>query len=225
MTNEFIADGKKITLFGLENVNVPVVYLNTVMGEGETVYNVCKALDCQPFILAAISKLNWDADMSPWAIPPISKNDTPCSGGADDFLKLLTDTIIPKVNSLIDGKAAYNAIAGYSLAGLFALYSLYKTTAFTKAATASGSLWFPDFTEFAENNEFAGSPDCIYFSLGDKEAKTRNPILQSVENNTRFVEEYYRKKGLKTVYVSNRGNHFQNTFVRMADGIKWILEN
>ena len=225
MTKEFFADGKKITLYGLENINAPVVYLNTVINEGEKVFNAYNSLNCPPFVLAAISNLDWDADMSPWAIPPISKRDTPCSGGANAFLKLLTETIIPKVNGLIEGKAAYNAIAGYSLAGLFALYSLYKTTAFTKAATASGSLWFPDFTEYATNNEFAVTPDCIYFSLGDTEANTKNSVLQTVEKNTFFLETYYRAKGIKTVYVPNKGNHFQNPFGRMASGIKWLLEN
>ena len=225
MIKEFWADKKKITLYGIENNNIPIVYLNTVMNEGEKVFNACKLLNCPPFILAAISNLDWDCDMSPWAIPPISKNDTPCSGGANAFLKLLTDTIIPNVNSLINGKAAYNAIAGYSLAGLFALYSLYKTTVFTKAATTSGSLWFPEFTEFALNNDLAIIPNCLYFSLGDTEAKTKNSVLQTVEKNTRILEAHYCANGIKTVYVSNKGNHFQNTIPRMADGIKWILEN
>ena len=224
MTKEFFAGGKKITLYGSENGNAPVVYLNTVMSEGENIFDACTSLGCPPFVLAAVSNLDWDADMSPWAIPPISKNDTPCSGGADAFLQLLTDQIIPEVNGLIDGKAAYNAIAGYSLAGLFAIYALYKTNAFTKVASASGSLWFPDFCEFAMKNKFAVSPDCIYFSLGDAESKTKNPILQPVETNTRYLEAHYRAKGIKTVYVSNKGNHFQNAVARMADGIKWILE-
>lgn len=224
MTKEFFVGGKKITLYGAENGNAPVVYLNTVMSEGENIFDACTSLGCPPFVLAAISNLDWDTDMSPWAIPPISKNDTPCSGGADAFLQLLTDQIIPEVNGLIDGKAAYNAITGYSLAGLFAIYALYKTSAFTKAASASGSLWFPDFCEFAMKNEFSVSPDCIYFSLGDAESKTKNPVLQPVETNTRYLEAHYRAKGIKTVYVSNKGNHFQNAVARMADGIKWILE-
>ncbi|MDE7141124.1 MAG: hypothetical protein K2M90_00460 [Treponemataceae bacterium] len=42
--------------------------------------------------------------------------------------------------------------------------------------------------------------------------------------NTRFLEAQYRAKGIKTVYVSNNGNHFQNAVAHMADGIKWTLE-
>ena len=225
MIKEFEAGKKKITLYGAENSGVPVVYLNTVIDEGGRVYDACQSLNCPPFILAAISNLDWDCDMSPWAIPPISQNDTPCSGGADAFLKLLTDDVIPKVNGLIKGKAAYNAIAGYSLAGLFALYALYKTPAFSRAATASGSLWFPGFTEYAINNQLAVIPDCVYFSLGDREAKTKNTILQTVEANTRILEQYYSANGIKTVYVSNDGNHFKNAIPRMSDGIKWLLEN
>ena len=31
-------------------------------------------------------------------------------------------------------------------------------------------------------------------------------------------------KGIKTIYEENEGNHFQNADLRMAKGIKWILE-
>lgn len=40
-------------------------------------------------------------------------------------------------------RRVFIGIAGYSLAGLFALYALYKTDVFTRVASMSGSLWFP----------------------------------------------------------------------------------
>ena len=49
----------------------------------------------------------------------------------------------PWATERIHGKASFIGIAGYSLAGLFALYALYKTDAFTRVASMSGSLWFP----------------------------------------------------------------------------------
>ena len=224
MTKEFCVEDKKITLYGAENGGAPVVYLNTVMNEGERVFEACKALNCPLFVLAAVSGLDWDRDMSPWAIPPISKDDTPCSGGADAYMELLTGSVMPEVERLI-GSGEYNALAGYSLAGLFAVYALYKTSVFSKVASASGSFWFNGFDEYAAKNEFLDSPKCIYFSLGDREAKTKNPILQTVEERTHDLQARCEKKGIKSVFVSNKGNHFQNAVPRMANGIKWILEN
>ena len=65
---EFTVRDKKISVFGNVGINVPIVYLNTVHGEGQTVWEACQKMCCPPFILAEISGLNWDHDMSPWAI-------------------------------------------------------------------------------------------------------------------------------------------------------------
>ena len=48
------------------------------------------------FSLVVISNLQWDYDMFPWDIPPILPGDTPCTGGADVYLILLINEIIPK---------------------------------------------------------------------------------------------------------------------------------
>ena len=225
MTNEFYSYGKAITIFGAEHRDVPVVLFNSVMNEGEKVYSACQAIQAPPFALAVISRLDWNKDMSPWAMPPISKDDTPCQGGANEYLDFLVNTVVPEVDKRLDGKCAYHAIAGYSLAGLFAVFALYKTGIFSKVASASGSFWFPDFVNFATQNKMVQTPDCIYFSLGDREAKTSNSFLKTVEVNTKKLEAFYRGNGIDTIYVSNEGNHFKNANLRMAQGIKWILEN
>ena len=116
------------------------------------------------------------------------------------------------------------AIAGYSLGGLFAIYSVYKTTIFTRIASASGSFWFPKFIAFAQENKLKADVKKIYFSLGNKESKVKNKVLATVENNTKELEKLLNDKGIKTIYEENEGNHFQNADLRMAKGIKWILE-
>nr|MCR4900117.1 hypothetical protein [Treponema sp.] len=175
--------------------------------------------------LAAISNLAWDDDMTPWAIPPLSKNDTPCLGKADEYLETLTSKIIPAILGKLSAKPSYIAIAGYSLGGLFALYSSYKSELFSKVASASGSLWYPDFVDFAQKNDFKRKPDCIYLSLGDKEAKTRNKILAPVQENTEKLADLYKNKEIPLTFEINKGNHFTDGEKRMAKGIKWILEN
>ncbi len=90
--------------------------------------------------------------------------------------------------------------------------------------SGSGSLWYPNFKEYVLNNNLLNKPHKIYFSLGDKESKTHNKILRVVEENTRWLESYYNDKGIDTIYIENEGNHFKDANVRMAKGIKWILE-
>ena len=222
---EFTIQGKKIKLYGEMRADAPVIYLNTVHGEGAAVWDQCQRLGCPAFTLAAVSNIDWDHDMSPWPIPPIAKKDTPCTGGADAYLALLTGEIVPAVEEKLGGKPEYSALAGYSLAGLFAVYALYHTDVFARVVSASGSLWFPDFIEYVKTHKMQCIPEKMYFSLGDREAHTKNPYLSSVEERTRMLYDYYSKQGILTALIMNPGNHFRDSERRMADGIKWILED
>ncbi len=220
MKNFTIAD-KNIFLVESSEKNSPLVILHTYATEGEQVFNLTKNLTDKNFSFAAISNLNWNDEMSPWAIPPIAKNDTPCTGGADKYLATLTEKILPEILKQIQPK--YLALAGYSLAGLFAVYSAYKTKFFLRIASASGSFWFPNFVKFTQENNLQIQPEKIYFSLGDKESKTKNKILQPVEENTVALKNFYAELGIETTFELNFGNHFQDGALRMAKGIAWIL--
>lgn len=214
---------KTIDVFQSENPNRPVIYLNTYGREGEAVFRQISAFGDLDFTLVAISGLNWEHDMAPWNIPPISSKDTPCTGGADAYLELLLNEILPQAEKTVLGTPLWRGIAGYSLAGLFALYSIYRTDVFSRAASVSGSLWFPEFPAFVRSHTPKQTPDCIYFSLGDKEHKTRNPFLQTVRQNTEEIETFYEQQGVATTFQLNPGNHFQDAAGRTASGIRWIL--
>ncbi|MBE6105662.1 alpha/beta hydrolase [Anaerovibrio lipolyticus] len=215
--------GKEIQIFPSKKENAPLVILHTVHREGEKVYQMVLEGAPVDFSLAAIGNLAWDDEMSPWEIPTIARGDTPCTGGADAYLGTLTEKILPKILSYVPSPS-FMALAGYSLAGLFAVYAMYHTDVFERIASASGSFWYPNFQAYVLEHEMKRQPKYIYFSLGNKEAKTRNKILQSVEENTRWLEKHYREFGIRTVYEENQGNHFQNANERMAKGICWILQ-
>lgn len=126
--------------FHVLNQSPPAVYLNTFSGESQKVYEAAQAAGCPPFTLVAISDLDWNHDMTPWDSQPAFKNADPCTGGADDYLLLLTEEIIPMSETEIGGIPRRRGIAGYSLAGLFALDSIYQTDLFPRAGSMSGSL-------------------------------------------------------------------------------------
>lgn len=217
-------DGKRIDIFKAENDNAPIVILNNYMRSNREIYKKCKELGCPDFTLVGITGLNWDDDMSPWAIPPTSEDDTPCGGKADEYLDLLLDKIIPAVKAELNTEAQTVLLAGYSLAGLFALYAATKCNTFKAIASCSGSMWFPDFKEYLMGYDALKLPKTIYFSLGDKEAHTKNEILNTVEDNTREISAYLAENGIDTVFEMNPGNHFKQGQLRTAKGIKWILE-
>ena len=201
---------KNISIFLSTKPRTPIIYLNTFSDEGRKVYEAAQATGCPPFTLVAISDLDWNHDMVPWDSPPAFKNAEPCTGGADDYLRLLTREIIPTAEKELAGVPSWRGIAGYSLAGLFALYAI-------------GSLWFPGMKEYIFSHEPKRQPDCVYFSLGDKESKTRNPVLRSVRQNTEEIQSFYQDKGINTIFQLNPGNHYDHAAERTAAGIAWLL--
>lgn len=215
--------GKTVQIF-CSHKSAPLVVYHAVRGEGKKLWNACEKAGCPDFSLAVINGVNWDDEMTPWPISPISENDTPCTGGADAYLPRLTEEIMPQIVSVLPSAPEYCALAGYSLAGLFAVYAAYKTDCFSRLASGSGSLWYPEFVQFATKNRISEEISVAHFSLGDEESHTGNPYLDSVEDNTSYIVSLFSGKGIRTALYMNRGNHYQNQAERMASGIRWILE-
>lgn len=200
-----------------------MIYLNTFSGEGEKVFEAVQAAGCPPFTLVAISALDWNHDMVPWDSPSAFKNSEPYTGGADDYLRLLTEEIIPTAERELSGVPCWRGIAGYSLAGLFALYAIYQTDLFSRVGSMSGSLWFPGMKDYIFSHEPKRWPEHMYFSLGNKESKTRNSILKYVQQNTEEIRRFYQGKGINTVFQMTPGNHYNHAVERTAAGIAWML--
>lgn len=219
----FKVDGKTVFVFQSNIPGVPVIFLNTFSDEGWHAYEVAQKAGCPPFTLVAISNLDWNRDMAPWDSPAVFKNGESFTGGADDYLRLLVEEIMLEVEKGLAGPPAWRGIAGYSLAGLFALYAVYQTDGFSRVGCMSGSLWFPGFKEYVLSHEPKRWPDCIYFSLGDKESKTRNPVLKTVQEKTEEIQTFYQNKGIDTVFRLNPGNHFVQGIERTVAGIHWLL--
>ena len=121
---QFVIGQKKVAVYAGGISDGPVIYLNTFSGEGGRVYETLQSADCPDFSLVEITQLRWDHDMSPWDVPPAVKDCTPCTGGADDYLKLLAEKIIPTAEKEIPGTLSCRGIAGNSLDGLIDLKAL-----------------------------------------------------------------------------------------------------
>lgn len=221
--NFFTAGGKSISVFPGSEPGAPVIYLNTYSGEGQQVWQASRAAGCPTFTLVAIGNLDWNHDMAPWDSPAAFPNGEPFTAGADGYLRLLLEEILPGAEENLAGAPAWRGIVGYSLAGLFALYAVCRTDAFSRVGSISGSLWFPGLKEYLLAHEPKLWPSHLYFSLGDRESKTRNPLLQSVRRNTEEIFRLCRSAGVDTVFELNPGNHHDRAEERTAAGIAWLL--
>ena len=220
---KFEANEKDVTIYPATSENAPLIVLNTYTGDGESVYKAMQEIACPDCNLLVVGNLKWDHDMTPWYCPPLGKEDTPCTGGANEYIKKLLGDILPKAKEMIKGSPVFTGIAGYSLAGLFAVYAMYQCDTFDRVASMSGSLWFPDFKEYALSHEPKKRPEKMYISLGDAEAKTRNQSLRTVQVNTEELVTHYKEIGIDVRWELNPGNHFKDAAIRSAKGIVGIL--
>lgn len=126
--------------------SLPVVYLHVHDGDGSEVLQLCRELGYREFVLAAIRPRCWNDDLTPWECPGLFADDAPFAGKAAEQLRLLESEIIPRVEADAPRKPEQRVLAGYSLAGLFATWATFNSAAFGRVTSASGSLWYPDFT-------------------------------------------------------------------------------
>ena len=97
----------------------------------ETEVAAIRTLTDADFLLIAIKVQNWNTDLSPWAAPAVF--------GKEEFGNGASDTLAEVLKHCTDQKKTY-IIGGYSLAGLFALWSAYQTDVFKGVAAASPSV-------------------------------------------------------------------------------------
>ncbi len=206
-------------LYPSDKKDAPAVFIPVYEGYGEDVFNELNKKSHAPLNLLVIADINWSYDMAPFCMNALNANTSPCLGGAEGFLRELTQNIIPAAETHFALTPQYRVLCGYSLAGLFSLYALYRTTLFSRVGSFSGSLWLSDFETFYKEHQMQAMPERIYLSLGDQEKKSSHPLLKTVENKTMDVLKYYRALGINCAFELNNGGHEHNVAWRSAKGI------
>ena len=163
------------------------------------------------FIAAKVD--DWNYELSPWKAPAVFGNEDFGDGAARTLAQILT---------LCTDKSKTYYIGGYSLAGLFSLWAAYQTDIFSGVAAASPSVWFPGFIDYMKEHEIKS--ETVYLSLGDREEKTRNPVMSQVGNCIRMGHELLKERGINCTLEWNRGNHFREPDIRTAKAFAWVME-
>ena len=177
-------------------------------------YNKIRQRTDAEFRLITIAVDSWNCDLSPWKAPAVfGKEDF--GDGAEELLKA--------VLSLCEDRSKTYIIGGYSLAGLFALWAATRTDVFRGVAAASPSAWFPGFTEYLREH---GVPcgTVVSLSLGDREARTRNPVMSTVDTRIREIRDILQEQGADVTLTWNPGNHFAEPDIRTAKAYAEVLQ-
>lgn len=201
----------------------PLILWGTDLKRDNVIEELVRQLDIlmpkQAYTLAAFGVEDWNAEFSPWRA---EVEGQAFEGKGSETLGWLTDEYIPSLKKKYPD-ASEMCIAGYSLAGLFALWATYETDLFNGCACCSGSLWFPGWMKYVGKRKI--SENCnVYLSLGGKEKNSRSVILAAIEDNTRRQLELLKKCAKDAALEMNPGGHFADPVGRTAKGIVWLVK-
>lgn len=173
-----------------------------------------------PFVLAAFTISDWEAELAPWADSALSQRpEVGTQAGAT--LEFVANALLPEMQGLYGSLPVI--LGGYSLAGLFALWAAYQQPLFAAVAAASPSVWISDWMPFVQSRTLL-TPK-VYLSLGIKEEKTRNSALAQVGDNIRAYHDLLTRSLGKeyTALVWHNGGHFTDCTLRLAQAIAWCI--
>ena len=178
------------------------------------------------FSLAAFKINDWNSELTPWEMP-LLRGKGNFGNEAGKTLEFIKEKLIPSLAEFINiqDKNVKYILGGYSLAGLFSLWSGYQEDIFAGIAGVSPSVWYKDWMKFVKNNEILAKN--VYLSLGNLEEKTKHQILSKIGDNIReYIEILENSENVKNCILDwNEGNHFRDSDIRMGKGFVWLLEN
>ena len=203
-------------IFDLGREDAPLVLIQPVdlrdRDSLESEYTVIRDATGEDLRLVGFKVTDWNRELSPWKAPAVF--------GKEDFGDGATETLDEILRFCEDRNKTY-IIGGYSLAGLFSLWAACRTDIFKGVAAASPSVWFPGFYEYLSEQRLQS--DHVYLSLGDKEAKTRNPVMAKVEERILGANRLFSEQGADSFFEWNEGNHFKDPDLRTAKAFTWVM--
>lgn len=226
LRNEEFICGKKCFVYengSSSNILIQPIAKHDLENLDEEVEKIGELSDNKNFTLYAILTCDWNRELSPWKAPAVFGSED-FKGGAEATLKYIEQDLLPYIQDKCAGQKVLKCyLGGYSLAGLFALWAAYRTDVFAGIAAASPSVWFPGWTDFIERQSIKSR--FVYMSIGDKEEKTKNPVMAKVGENIRYTEKVLKESGQSTCCILeyNKGNHFKDCCGRMAKAFAWSL--
>ena len=223
--NEMVICGKKCILYLNENAEyilIQPVDENDISVLDNEVKHIEENTD-RNFSLVAFKIEDGNSELTPWEMP-LLRGKGNFGDGAAGTLEFIKNELIPALSEYTntENKEIKYILGGYSLAGLFSLWSGYQTDVFEGIAAVSPSVWYKGWIEYVEAEKPLSEK--IYLSLGDTEETTKHQILSKIGENIRKQHEILEKsENVKTVLEWNEGNHFKNPDIRTAKGFLWVI--
>ena len=194
---QIIEIGGRECLLYSEGEQHPQVLLVQTLGEQERgsidseVAMIRGEITGTSFMMAAFAVGDWEAELTPWHDPAVSKRQA-VGEHAFDTLDYVTQSLIPYLKEQFGNLPVI--LGGYSLGGLFSRWAASKTECFEAVAAVSPSLWIDAWCSFSDAH--AVYAHYVYLSLGDREEHSRNKAIAQVLPH--FTEVKYNEAATQT---------------------------
>lgn len=166
--------------------------------------------------IVVIGDVDWNDDLTPWPAEGVFKKAKPFGGRAAEFLDKLMQEIIPVVEKRLGIEKAERTILGVSLSGLFAVWSMFETDAFTNIISISGSLWYDGFVDWMKQNTPSPSIRKVCMLLGEKEKLAKEKRMATVEERTVAAADILKEKTDASItFELVEGTHFSPIIPRL----------
>ncbi|MCZ6857310.1 MAG: alpha/beta hydrolase-fold protein [Gemmatimonadetes bacterium] len=149
------------------------------------------------------------------------------SGGADDFLRFLTEELAPRIERAYRGDPNQRVLHGHSLGGSFVVDAVFRRPeAFTHYIASAPALMIDVGVSFLNENEFAAATESVSVSLYVAVGLLDAPeLVASVAAlvDTLTVREY---KGFRWEVSRLEGQTHRSVMpVVLRDGLRWIFRD
>ena len=166
--------------------------------------------------IVVITDMDWQNVFSPWPAPGVPKGDPDFKGESPEFLKLLQNEVIPKIEKTLHVDSDVERdLVGVSMSGLFALWQWMVCDTFKSIASLSGSFWYEGFIDWMRKIQIPHKTGKGFFLLGDRESHSNVKAFNTVGINTAEIISILKSSGIDTEFASVPGNHFSDPIPRL----------
>lgn len=176
--------------------------------------------------IVVIDDVDWNDDLTPWPAVGVFKKAKPFGGKAALFLDKLNCEIVPNAEKRLGIEEAERTILGVSLSGLFAIWSMFETDAFSNIISISGSLWYDGFLEWMGGQTPSAQIKKVCMLLGEKEKNAKDKRMATVEERTIAAANVLKEKTDASItFEIVEGTHFSPIMPRLERVFEIVFDD
>lgn len=173
-------------------------------------------------ILVGLLPENRLTDYTPWQAKAIRPGAENFGGQADEYHNELFNSVLPELQSRYSIDTNNIIYGGYSLGGLAAVYSLYRTNIPSAVFSICGSFWYPEFVNFCKENPVINQNACVYLCNGKTEDSHHHNILDTAPKCAEEIHALIHRQLNGITSVFDEFGHHENLANRYKALSDWL---